>query len=408
MPVIQDQLCRACLKSDLFVGIDLGILPISNELLSESQLNIEEFPLTLVICKHCALGQVTDAVLPERLFSDYRYLSSVSSTFLEHARIFSERLLQEEILGKGDFVIEIACNDGYLLKNFLNSDLRVLGIEPAANVSKRAAELGIPVINEFFGSELAREIVKEHGYPKVIIANNVLAHVPDIRDFMEGLSILCGPSTQISIENPSILNILESNQFDTIYHEHYSYLSCHAVQKLSGIFGLNLFHVELLTTHGGSNRYWLSRETKLMSPELKIQIKRELDSGLLSEASWAKARKKVIHTLSELRDWLITKHESGELVVGYGAAAKASTLLNSAKVEKLYLTSICDLGAEKVGRYMPRENYEVISLPKMIALHPQHILIFPWNISEEITKQLEGEIKNTSFWLAVPDLKRIK
>jgi hypothetical protein len=401
------KICRSCLETRLFSGLNLGKLPISNELMSSKEDSTDDFPLQLFICSNCCLGQVSEVVYPERLFSDYRYLSSVSTTFLEHARSFCENVKNKGLLNDGDFVLEIACNDGYLLKNFLGGELRILGIEPAVNVAKRASELGIPVINEFFGSDLASKIVEQFGHPKLVVANNVLAHVPDIRDFMLGLSILCDSHTTISIENPSILNILNLNQFDTIYHEHYSYLSCHSVSHLAEIFGLNLFDFEILPTHGGSNRYWIQKKSEPKSQELLNALELEAASGLMSQATWNNAQEKMDSTLSNLRNWLEEMSKLGELVVGYGAAAKASTLLNSARISREIFYSICDKSEEKVGRFMPRMNYEIVSYDKLLELNPDHILIFPWNISEEIVSDLKSDLPKCDVWVAIPHLRKL-
>ena len=399
--------CASCRKQNLFLGMDLGEVPISNELNIKPGVPPELFPLKLFICSECSLGQAPSGILPERLFSDYRYLSSVSSTFLAHARKFCENLISNETLTKNDLVVEIACNDGYLLKNFLHTDLRVLGVEPSINVSKVASSLGIPIINEFFGAALAAEIVAQHGYPKLIIANNVLAHVPNIRDFMEGLAILCGPSTLVSIENPSILNILESNQFDTIYHEHFSYLSCNSVDYLASEFGLNLFNFEQLETHGGSNRYWLTKQSTPKTQEILQEIDREKLSGLFEENSWKEAECRKQSALAEFRNWLIDCSETGESVIGYGAAAKASTLLNASKVKSDLLAKICDLSSEKVGRYMPAADFEIISYSEFVACKPVNVVIFPWNIAKEISEQILADCSDAKIWVAVPYLKRI-
>jgi hypothetical protein len=238
-----ESFCRGCLGLNLFSALDLGDLPIANELLISQYSGIERFPLHLKICKDCRLGQVADVVTPERIFRDYRYLSSMSTTFLNHAADYVGQRIAEDLFSHSDWVLEIASNDGYLLKNFLSHGIRAIGVEPAENVAEIARNLGIETISEFFSSALAEDLLKEHGAPKLIIANNVMAHVPDLIDFVKGLAILCGPETQISIENPSLANILCGMQFDTIYHEHYSYLSASAVRKIGARHGLHLNRV---------------------------------------------------------------------------------------------------------------------------------------------------------------------
>ena len=400
--------CSGCLSPDLFLGIDLGKLPISNELKSISGQSTEFFPLQLFVCENCSLGQAPSNILPDRLFSDYRYLSSVSSTFVAHAHNFCQEIVEKGLIKPGELILEIACNDGYLLQNFLGSNIEILGVEPAKNVSKIAESIGIPVINEFFGAKLAREILHKYGYPNLIIANNVLAHVPDIRDFMEGLSILSGPTTKISVENPSILNILKHNQFDTIYHEHFSYLSCTSVDYLAKEFGLVLFDLDIIDIHGGSNRYWLAREISVLSQSLINQLAIESSAGVSDKESWKVAESIKNDTLTKFSTWLEECRLNNETVIGYGAAAKASTLLNAAGVDKSLLSMICDLGSEKVGRFMPSEDFEIIDFSSLIERKPENIIVFPWNIADEISNQIAKSLPDAKIWVAIPELKRIR
>ncbi len=399
--------CRSCASNDVFLAIDLGELPISNELNQEARITTEVFPLRLQVCKNCSLGQVGSEILPTRLFSDYRYLSSVSSSFLFHAQQFCEGLLRSGMVSDGDLVMEIACNDGYLLKNFVGKNVKILGIEPSTNVSQKAKIQGIPVINDFFGSKLARQLVDEYGFPKIVIANNVMAHVPELQDFVNGLSILCGPETIVSVENPSILNILNGHQFDTIYHEHFSYLSCNSVDNISKRFGLTLFDLEELSTHGGSNRYWLKKGAAEKSDTLLKQLQDEKLSGISDEKTWKLTSESITKNLVGLREWLKQCYDAGETVLGYGAAAKASTLLNAADVPLEYLSEICDLSEEKIGRYIPKANYKVINYENFIKKIPDNVLIFPWNISKEISEQIKIDLPGSKLWVAIPSLKRI-
>ena len=401
------EVCRSCASNDVFLAIDLGELPISNELNQEARITTEVFPLRLQVCKNCSLGQVGSEILPTRLFSDYRYLSSVSSSFLFHAQQFCEGLLRSGMVSDGDLVMEIACNDGYLLKNFVGKNVKILGIEPSTNVSQKAKTQGIPVINDFFGSKLARQLVDEYGFPKIVIANNVMAHVPELQDFVNGLSILCGPETIVSVENPSILNILNGHQFDTIYHEHFSYLSCNSVDNISKRFGLTLFDLEELSTHGGSNRYWLKKGAAEKSDTLLKQLQDEKLSGISDEKTWKLTSESITKNLVGLREWLKQCYDAGETVLGYGAAAKASTLLNAADVPLEYLSEICDLSEEKIGRYIPKANYKVINYENFIKKIPDNVLIFPWNISKEISEQIKIDSPGSKLWVAIPSLKRI-
>lgn len=403
--------CRGCLGKKLFSGLDLGDLPIANELLITADAKIEKFPLHLRICTECGLGQVADVVTPERIFRDYRYLSSVSSTFLKHASDFVTQLADRFSFSKDDWVLEIASNDGYLLKNFMPLGIKVIGIEPAENVAEISRSLGIETISDFFSSNLANELLVRYGHPKMIIANNVMAHVPDLNDFVMGLSILAGSETKISIENPSLANILLDLQFDTIYHEHYSYLSATAVDRISQIHGLELFSVEELLIHGGSNRYWLRRlkDSNTVDHSVDKVKKSEKEMRLFEESSWLNLSLTVSSLLSDFQKWLTLKDKEGSRVFGYGAAAKASTILNSIDVNSSELVlGIADLSLEKQGRFMPPFGINIISIESLVSSNPTDIVIFPWNIKKEIAEQLRSQLdERVRLWCAIPDMHEV-
>ena len=402
--------CRGCLGSELFSGLDLGDLPIANELLSSQNSAVEKFPLHLRICSQCGLGQVADVVTPERIFRDYRYLSSMSTTFLKHAVDFVSDRIKEEMFSTGDWVLEIASNDGYLLKNFLPFGIKAIGVEPAENVAEISKGLGIQTISQFFTSDLASELLTQNGYPKLIIANNVMAHVPDLMDFVKGLAILCGPETQISIENPSLANILVGMQFDTIYHEHYSYLSATAVATISKMNGLRLTKVEELSIHGGSNRYWL---TKLKSEKIiDISVDRvsrsEIESGLFNLKEWADYSSKVSSILDAFHSWLRLGKENHRDIYGYGAAAKASTILNAIDLEPNLLLAIADVSLEKQQRFMPPHGTKIISPQDLYDANPTDVVIFPWNIKSEIATYLRSNLSDdVRLWCAIPNMHEI-
>ena len=402
--------CRGCLGNNLFSALDLGDLPIANELLLNSESQIEKFPLHLRICSDCGLGQVADVVTPERIFRDYRYLSSMSTTFLNHASDFVNQRVQEGMFSPDDWVLDIASNDGYLLKNFLKSGIRAIGVEPAMNVAEISRGLGIETISEFFSSVLAKDLFAKYGYPKLIIANNVMAHVPDLRDFINGLSLLCGPDTQISIENPSIANILVGMQFDTIYHEHYSYLSAYSVSRISKNSGLELSKVEDLSIHGGSNRYWLRRldQDNFIDPSVSRVTNFEIDNGLFDAQEWTNYAVKVSNILKDLLDWLRSGRENNARIYGYGAAAKASTILNSIEVDPNSIMAIADLSLEKQRRFMPPHGIKIIAPQDLFAAKPTDVLIFPWNIKSEIASYLRNNLGNdVRLWCAVPNMQEI-
>jgi len=397
--------CRGCNGTKLFSALDLGSLPIANELLIYQDSEIQKFPLHLHVCPECGLGQVGDVVTPERIFRDYRYLSSISSTFLQHASSYVEQRVQEGMILPGDWVLEIASNDGYLLKNFLKYNIKVLGIEPAENVAEISRNLGINTISEFFSNDLATEILQTYGYPKLIIANNVMAHVPDLIDFIKGLSTLCGPETRISIENPSLANILLEMQFDTIYHEHYSYLSAFAVASLGKLYGLQLFNVEELTIHGGSNRYWLSQfnGNDFLGNRVEKFIEDEISSGLFNSKEWEEYSEKVAKVLNDFLVWLRnTKKDNGK-IYGYGAAAKASTILNSINIDRNLISAIADASSEKQTRFMPPNGTEIISPQVLFSKEVTDVIIFPWNIKNEIAEFLRKNLPSqTRLWCAIP------
>jgi len=402
--------CRGCLGGNLFTGLDLGFLPIANELLLTEHSEIEKFPLHLKVCAECGLGQVADVVTPERIFRDYRYLSSISTTFLQHASSYVEQRVQDGMFAPGDWVLEIASNDGYLLKNFLKHNIKVLGVEPAENVAEISRKLGIDTISEFFSSQLAAELLRENGYPKLIIANNVLAHVPDLIDVIKGLSVLCGPETQISIENPSLANILVGMQFDTIYHEHYSYLSATSVARISKDNGLHLSKVEELSIHGGSNRYWLTKssDSSFTDDSVKKMIQDEKRQGLFESAKWSEYSRKVSKILGDFHDWVRTTKENGGRIFGYGAAAKASTILNSIDIDAGLITAIADASLEKQKRFMPPHGIKIISPQALFAESPTDIIIFPWNIKNEIGGFLRENLQSqTRLWCAIPYMHEI-
>jgi hypothetical protein len=402
--------CRGCLEPSLFSALDLGKLPIANELLYDRNSEIEKFPLHLRICGQCGLGQVADVVLPERIFRDYRYLSSMSSTFLQHAFDFVQELVSKYEIAKSDWVLEIASNDGYLLKNFLPLGITVVGVEPAENVAEISRGLGIHTISEFFSSDLSSRLLAEHGYPKIIIANNVMAHVPDLIDFVKGLKILCGPETIISVENPSLANILIGMQFDTIYHEHYSYLSATSVSRICRSNGLHLSKVEKLPIHGGSNRYWLTSnsDTDSIDESVEEMLRFERESELFEARRWSEHSMKVSKILTDFRNWLHVTKTSGARIYGYGAAAKASTILNSIEIEAGLIEAIADTSTEKQSRFMPPNGVKIISPKTLFSELPTDVVIFPWNIKLEIAQFLQKNLgEKARLWCVIPEMHEV-
>ena len=411
MPERGNKYCRGCGSEAIFSGLDLGELPIANELVSNNFASIDVYPLHLKICSECSLGQVADVVTSDRIFKDYRYLSSVSKTFTEHATKYVSRMITDLDISNSDWVLEIASNDGYLLRNFQERNIPCLGIEPAQNVASISKELGIRTMNEFFTRNLAIEILEKFGFPKLIIANNVMAHVPDLQDFLQGLQVLTGPNTTVTIENPSLNNILSGMQFDTIYHEHFSYLNATCVDFLTSKFGLKLQKIENLETHGGSLRYWLNKQgtNSQVDNSVKETIQFEKNAGLFDASSWVCLQEKISKLLEDFSSWLIERNELGESVAGYGAAAKASTLLNCMKSGVLPIKAIADGSPEKQNRYMPTSFIPIISPQELFASPTDHIVIFPWNLEQEIVRILSANLsKGSRVWVVVPALREIQ
>jgi hypothetical protein len=286
----------------------------------------------------------------------------------------------------------------------------VLGVEPAKNVADIARSLGIPVISSFFGSNLAKELLSERGYPKLIVANNVMAHVPDIIDFVKGLRILCGPRTSISIENPSLASILIGYQFDTVYHEHFSYLSASSVRSISESHDLSLFKIDELAIHGGSNRYWLrqSELNKFVDDSVQKVIEFEEKIGLIVDRSWQRYYSQVQTIIKDFKDWLQLEYGEERRIFGYGAAAKASTLLNAVGAASKNVIAIADSSLEKQDRFMPSQLIPIISPGELFKSNPTDIVIFPWNIQSEIAQYLRKNLNpEVNLWCAIPKLRVI-
>ena len=402
--------CRGCDSQELTSVLSLGNLPIANELMKDLNSLVEEFPLELSICHNCCLGQVGDVVSRGRLFNDYRYLSSVSQSFLRHAEEFTTYVTELIQFETGDWVLEIASNDGYLLKNFVSRGIDCLGIEPSENVSKIARSIGVPTQNTFFGESVAIELVRTKGYPKLVIANNVLAHVPDIQDFLKGIEIVTGPSTIVTVENPSIMNIFRDLQFDSIYHEHYSYLSVTALENLLSKTDLKLFNAQKISTHGGSIRYWISRSNLSHGVLSKVSEIREEEekSGIFEPENWSQLQTTVVQIAISFKKLLHDLSNEKARVWGFGAAAKASTILNYSKIEKELIRGIADSSPEKQGWYMPSQGIPIVTPERMYRDNPTHIIIFPWNIAGELKLSILRNLSDTTTILKlIPNIQEV-
>jgi hypothetical protein len=384
--------------------LDLAMQPIANELLPSPEAADERFPLHLRICTTCGLGQVGEYVPPERIFgNDYPYLSSVSTLWVAHAQRYAEQMAHELSLDSTTLVVEIASNDGYLLRQFRDLGIPVLGIEPAENVAELARAKGVETVSTFFGSRSAKEIVDTFGHPRLVVANNVMAHVPELNDFVAGLALLCGDDTVITVENPSFLTLLQETQFDTIYHEHFSYLSAHAVGPLVAAHGLELARVEDLPTHGGSYRYWITRARRSKDDgSVAAAISHELESGLLEERLWNSFARRSAATIAGLQEWLAARLAAGARISGYGAAAKGNTLLNAAGVDAHDINVVADGSAEKQGKYLPGSRIPVVAPSALAASSPTDVLILPWNIGSELVAVVAELTPTARAWTAVP------
>jgi hypothetical protein len=399
--------CRLCGSDGLVSVLDLGEQPLANEMGLFADEELPRFPLHLRICPDCGLGQVGEFVLPERLFGDnYPYLSSTSKIWLDHCRAYAARFSAELALGAGDLVVEVASNDGALLRAMQEHGVNVLGVEPAANVAKLAEAAGVPTVVEFFGAAAAERIVAEHGHPKLVAANNVMAHVPDVHDFMAGFAVLADADTVITVENPSMMSLLHHTQFDTIYHEHYSYLTAHSVRHLAQAHGLDLVHVDQTSTHGGSNRYRLSR-TRQPDASVEAVLDDERRGGLFDPTVWRDFASRSQAAIAGLRAWLTECQASGETVAGYGAAAKGNTFLNAVGDAARTLTYVVDGSREKQGKFLPGTQALVIAPDEMSARPVDHVLILPWNISSELRELVGQFLPLARVWVALPGMREL-
>tara|TARA_Y100000389_G_C17463386_1_gene523493 strand:+ start:1596 stop:2819 length:1224 start_codon:yes stop_codon:yes gene_type:complete len=403
--------CRHCQTSLKYTLLDLGCAPPSNAYLSEEDLNRPEvyLPLKIKVCDKCWLVQTEDHVNSKSLFkSDYAYFSSTSSSFLLHSKNYSNKIIKELNLNKTSYVIEVASNDGYLLKNFIEKKIPCLGIEPTKSTADAAEKLNIPIIREFFCETLGKQLASEYKQADLIIGNNVYAHVPDINDFTKGLKAALKFDGTITLEFPHLLRLIEQTQFDTIYHEHFSYLSFNIVNDIFSAAGLRIWHVEEISTHGGSLRVYgchqnEKRETNRSVDEL---LKKEAIHGLLKLETYMSFADKVNKIKDDLLSFLIEQKCSGNKVVAYGAAAKGNTFLNYAGVRNDLIDFVVDKSPNKQGKFLPGSHIPIVSEKKISEIKPEYVLILPWNIKEEVIEQLSYTRNwNSKFVVAVPELK---
>jgi SAM-dependent methyltransferase len=382
--------CEAVLRHSL---VDLGMSPLANSYLRPEQLDQGEafYPLHARVCEKCFLVQLERYDLPENIFSDYAYFSSYSETWLDHARKYAESASRRFRLGPNSRVVEIASNDGYLLQYFQARSIPVLGIEPARNVAEAAQQKGIPTISRFFGLAAARELHASAQQADLVVANNVLAHVPELNDFVRGLKQLLKPSGIVTVEFPHLLRLLQENQFDTIYHEHFSYFSFCAAEEIFRSHGLTVFDVEELPTHGGSLRLYASHpgnSSHPVHPSVRQLRERETAAGIRDLQTYSSFGESVQETKRALLDLLIHLKREHKSIVAYGAPAKGNTLLNYCGIGKDFLDYTVDVSPHKQDHFLPGTHIPIYSPEKIRITRPDYILILPWNLRTEITAQL--------------------
>lgn len=398
--------CRACGGTFGAVFCDLGTMTVANSYVPPDLADAPEpaFPLRAVVCRDCRLVQLDTAVDETGIFTDYAYFSSASSTWLGHAAQFATAIAARLGLGPASFVVEVASNDGYLLKNFVAAGIPCLGVEPAANVAAVARAAGVPTEARFFGRAAAADILAARGGrpADLVVANNVLAHVPDLDDFIGGLARLVGPQGVVSIEAPHLLALVDGVQFDTIYHEHYANWSLLAMERALARHGLTVFDVERLPTHGGSLRVLAAGRADLPSAALVALRAEEASRGIDTDAFYEGFDARVRLVVAGLRGWLAESRARGLRIGAYGAAAKGNTLLNAAGVTARDILAVADLSPAKQGRLLPGSHIPVVTPQALLALAPDAVLILPWNIAAEITAQLRAAGYGGDLVTAVP------
>ncbi|MGF6232010.1 SAM-dependent methyltransferase [Inquilinus ginsengisoli] len=384
--------CRLCGSHLEHVFVDLGSSPLCQTVITPEQLDEMEphFPLHVLVCGECFLVQLREYVSPENIFREYAYFSSYSTSWLAHAKAYCEMIKQRLGLGTDSLVVEIASNDGYLLQHFLPLGVPVLGVEPAANVAKVAIEKGVPTLVDFFGFDLAGTLVAEGKQADLIVGNNVLAQVPQLNDFVAGLARLLKPEGVITLEFPHLERLMAENQFDTIYHEHFSYFSLVTIERLAARHDLRIIDVEELPTHGGSLRVYLShagsaRPTEKSVPDL---LAREHRLGFRDIASYASFAEQVRRTKRRLLSFLIEAKNAGKTICGYGAPGKGNTLLNYCGIGPDFLDFTVDRNPYKQGQFTPGMRIPILSVEAIDAAKPDYILILPWNLKDEIVQQM--------------------
>lgn len=403
------QNCRHCNCTLNHNFLDLGFSPPSNAYLTRESLSKPEltYPLRLFVCEHCWLVQTEDFINADSLFDkDYAYFSSTSKTWLEHAANFAEEVIDFQKLDENSFVIEVGSNDGYFLRNFQSRGIPCLGIEPTSNVARVAKAQGIDVLETFFGAKCASSLRKAD----LIYGANVYAHVPDINDFTTGIASVLKPDGIAVLEFPHLMRLVEFVQFDTVYHEHFSYLSLLSVNKIIAKAGLRIFKVEELNTHGGSLRIFICKQNAKFTSDSSVQTIIELEKfkGMDTIAYYSTFQSRTEITKNACLKFLIEAKTLGQSVVGYGAAAKGNTLLNFAGIKSDLIQYVCDSAESKIGKFLPGSHIPILSPDALFDNPPDHLVILPWNIATEVKQQLNYLVKRgTQFWKFIPCIENI-
>ena len=406
--------CRHCASDLQITFVDLGSSPPSNSYLTKKTINEPEkwYPLKVMVCDNCWLVQTEDFVEAGEMFSeDYAYFSSFSSTWLEHAKHYVEKVTSRFKLTSESVVAEIAANDGYLLQYLQDKNIPCYGIEPTHSTAQAARDKGIEIIEEFFSIVKANELLNQGRQADLIVSNNVLAHVPDINDFVKGVSILLKPNGVATFEFPHLLNLVQLSQFDTIYHEHYSYLSLTAVQTIFDANGLSVFDVEELSTHGGSLRVYAQRSElgKHKTSAAVISLKEKENKLGMSDINFYHGfQNKIERVKIDFLSFLLEAKRNGKQVVGYGAAAKGNTMMNFGGIRQDLISYVVDKNPAKKGKYMPGSRVPIVDIDHLLLTKPDYVVIFPWNLKDEAIQQLEFiQDWGGKFIISIPKLKII-
>jgi SAM-dependent methyltransferase len=403
--------CLFCRTPLRFTFVDLGMSPLCESYVPAEKANEMEpfYPLHAYVCEKCFLVQLQEYVSPQAIFSEYAYFSSYAESWVEHMRRYADMATERLGLGKGSFVVEVASNDGYLLQHFVRKGIPVLGIEPAANVAKVAVEKGVPTLVDFFGEKTAQRLAAEGRRADLVCGANVLAQVPDPNDFVKGLEILTKPGGAVTIEFPHLVRLMAENQFDTIYHEHFSYFSFLAAEAIFAAHELTVFDVEEIPTHGGSLRIWARHaedRTKPVTERARALRQREVDAGLLRLETYASFGEQVKETKRKLLEFLIGAKRAGKRIAGYGAPGKGNTLLNYCGIRGDFIDFTVDRNPYKQGKLLPGTHIPIFAPEKIAEERPDYVLVLPWNFKDEIVKQM-AHVREWGgrFVVPIPEVK---